>query len=257
MPTRSRSWSGRRTSRPRGPRRSDGHRRWPPLSDRRCQPRRPARCCTRRRCRSLRSPGTRACRQPLTTSQHAAAWDSPTSLMGCKRARRTNAIGGRCADATRTAARIGDDRLAARTEPEAVRGRSGRRRCARSPVSRPSEVTLKVSMLLLTFSVTMTCAPDGVKPICSGVAAADESETAACDDGYERVVGQHERADGVVALVEDHNPAAVRGDAHRDRCHRTAPRRRAAASRRRGSGSTRPCSTPALTTSSACPPSAT
>ncbi len=43
-------------------------------------------------------------------------------------------------------------------------------------------------MLLLTFSVTMRCEPEGVKPICTGVSAAAESETAARDDGTRALV---------------------------------------------------------------------
>src|ERR1035437_10828141 len=38
-------------------------------------------------------------------------------------------------------------------------------------------------MLLLTFAVTMTCAPEGVNPIWTGVAASDDSATGACVDG--------------------------------------------------------------------------
>jgi len=47
------------------------------------------------------------------------------------------------------------------------------------------------------------------------VAAADESDTAACDEGTSEREVSRRLADRVVALVEDLDPAGMGGDAHR------------------------------------------
>ena len=111
-------------------------------------------------------------------------------------------------------------------------------------------------MLLLTFSVTMTCAPEGVNPIWTGVAASDDSANCACEDGTSAWSGQHKRANRVVALVEDDQPSARARRRSRDR---SSARRRRVDDHSVPSERTRKYDTvlePASTTRSACPPSA-
>src|SRR5579863_4605238 len=91
----------------------------------------------------------------LTVSQHAAAWDSPTSLMGCSAPAPPTRY--EVAALTPPAPPPASETMAS---PPALNpkpyGAVPVETVCRKPESLPVEVTLNVSMLLLTFSVTIT-----------------------------------------------------------------------------------------------------
>src|SRR5438552_7674420 len=113
----------------------------------------------------------------LTTSQHAADWPLPTSLIGCNPP----------SSSTRydvAALALGAPPAASETMRSPCRVKSNPNGVAPveavvcSSTSRSCD-TSKVSMVLLTFSATTACLPSGANPTCTGAAAPGESAAVA------------------------------------------------------------------------------